>query len=93
MEMKTFNKSNDADGKGDATKPGHTANEMEGTTSPVVAPTDTSASNPMTTFPHENNTIPPTSLISPARTGNAAAPQPGDSAAPAQPTEVTVSVP
>lgn len=93
MEMKTFNKSNDADGKGDATKPEHTANEMEGTASPVVAPTDASAPLPMTAFPHENNTTPPTSLLSPAKTGSAAAPQPGNSAAPAQPAEVIVSVP
>ena len=94
MEMKTFNKSNDADGKGDATKPEHNANEMEGTASPVVGPADTSApSLPVVAFPPENNTTPPTSLLSPAKTGSATAPQPGNSAAPAQPAEVTVSVP
>ena len=63
MEMKTFGKSNDADGKGDATKPEHTANEMEGTASPVVGPADTSAPLPMTVFPHEPVVTPPTSPV------------------------------
>ena len=63
--MKTFNKSNDADGKGDATKPEHTANdESEGVAPSVVAPTDASApSLPVVAFPPEPVVTPPTSPI------------------------------
>ena len=64
MEMKTFGKSNDVDGKGDATKPEHTANEMEGMAPSVAAPTDVSApSLPVVAFPPEPVVTPPTSPV------------------------------
>ena len=88
MEMKTFNKSNDADGKGDTTKPEHTANEMEGMAPSVVAPTDASApSLPVVAFPPEPVVTPPTSPVpSPV-------PQAVEGAVSAQATGATVPAP
>ena len=65
MEMKTFSKSNDADGKGEAGPAGQPeANESEGVAPSVVAPTDVSApSLPVVAFPPEPVVTPPTSPV------------------------------